>query len=276
MNLKRSKAIAALANMFFPGLGYIYVGRLRYAIIFPLLLILLLGISAWSRVMFTSLGFALTYLFILSTLIVGMVSAIVIARRSETEELKKYQRWYIYLGFIICSLLVNDLLRTQRGMLFGYETHRIPSSSMSQTLMLGDFIVSDTWSYKDRAPVRGDLVILSGPNNASLTYVKRVIGIPGDLIETNKGQLMLNSGVLNESYVKEHNNHRSQEQDIYFEVPKGSYYLLGDNRDNSRDSRHWGAISRDKIVGKVAHIWFSYHPKEGLKTNRIGEILNDG
>mgnify|MGYP000353782992 FL=1 len=275
MSLKRSKAVAALANMFFPGLGYLYVGRLRYAIIFPLLLILLLAISAWLKFIFTPLGFALTYIFILTILLVGIVSASAIAHRSEAEELKKSQRWFVYLGFIIVSSLVNDFLRTQRTTLFGYDAHRIPSSSMSQTLTSGDFIVSNTWSYNERGPVRGDIVTFSGPNDASQMFVKRVIGVPGDLVEINNGQLTVNHKVFKEDYVSEHNNRRSKEQDISFQVPKESYYLLGDNRDNSHDGRHLGAIPRSKIIGKASHIWFSYHPEEGMKINRIGDRLND-
>lgn len=272
MKLKRNAGIAALSNMLMPGLGYLYVGRLRYAVVLPLLLILILSVSAWSGFIFIPWGVALTYLFILCIVIAGVVSAVIIARRSEGVELKKYQRWYLYLGFIIVSMIANDLLRSQRATLLGYDAHRIPSSSMSPTLLPGDFIISNTWSYKNQAPVRGDVVVFSGPGD--VLYVKRIIGMPGDLIEMRNEQLMINHERVQEDYVKDHNNRRSKEQTINFHVPEGRYYLLGDNRDNSSDGRHWGAIASEEIMAKVSRIWFSFHPEEGLIRERIGKSVN--
>lgn len=182
---------------------------------------------------------------------------------------------------------------------FMVEPFRIPSGSMMPTLLVGDFILVNKFSYGLRLPVlntrfldlgspeRGDVIVFRYPEDPRVDYIKRVIGVPGDHIRYQGKQLFINGEPVEQQAVgvfvgegsesrmtgarRLHENLLGVEYEILvmpsdhmyagdfeFVVPQGQYFTMGDNRDNSRDSRAWGTVPEENLVGKAFLIWMSW------------------
>jgi signal peptidase I len=175
---------------------------------------------------------------------------------------------------------------------FVVEPFRIPSGSMIPTLHIGDLIVVNKFAYGIRFPLtnatlypvgepqRGDVVVFHYPGNPRIDYVKRVIGLPGDTIEVQNKELYVNGKLVPVSYIGDvfsENEHLMgyQEQlggvthqvlfnperlspSLKVTVPANSYFVMGDNRDNSNDSRYWGFVPEDLLVGKAFLVLFNF------------------
>jgi len=128
----------------------------------------------------------------------------------------------------------------------------VPSGSMEGTIMTGDRIIGSRLSYIFEEPKRGDVIEFRFPDDESKLFTKRIIAIPGDIVDIREGKVYLNNSdiPLDEPYIKEP---MINEQDMHFEVPDGAYFCMGDNRNNSFDSRYWNNtyVYRDKILAKV-------------------------
>lgn len=133
----------------------------------------------------------------------------------------------------------------------------VPTGSMKPTIDVNDMLVGNRLSYLFDEPERGDIVIFQYPDNPEENYVKRLIGLPGDTVEMKDGYVYINGSEkpLDEPYLK------CKRKGNYgpYEVPEDSYFMLGDNRNNSLDSRFWQNtfVSKDQMIGKV---WFRYKP----------------
>jgi len=191
---------------------------------------------------------------------------------------------------------------------FLVEPFRIPSGSMMPTLLVGDFILVNKFTYGIRLPIlnvkvidigfpeRGDVVVFRYPENPSIPYIKRVVGLPGDHISyhsTNK-VLYINGEPVVQNFkavyqgVGAGSNMTGAEEYIEFlpgdedqhsiliipqrssqagfnemTVPEGEYFVLGDNRDNSRDSRYWGTVPEENLVGRAFFIWMNWDLSNG-------------
>jgi len=196
---------------------------------------------------------------------------------------------------------------------FIFEPFKIPSGSMMPTLLIGDFILVNKYDYGIRLPVlhskiienetpeRGDIAVFRYPEDPSIPFIKRVVGLPGDKISYYDKTLYINdlsvTQVLNGRYNAtgsgiamdgvslrieklggvEHEilvtpNRHSQEVETI--VPDGQYFVLGDNRDNSKDSRFWGFVPDENLVGRAFMIWMNWGGKNGgVDFKRIGTII---
>ena len=114
---------------------------------------------------------------------------------------------------------------------------QVPTGSMKNTIMEGDRLIGFRLSYKFSKPERGDIVIFKYPDDETQTYVKRIIGTPGDIVQIANGKVYINNEELEETYLKEPMN-ISTKQETYV-VPEGHYFMMGDNRNSSLDSRYW-------------------------------------
>ena len=196
---------------------------------------------------------------------------------------------------------------------FIVEPFRIPSNSMMPTLLTGDFILVNKFNYGIRLPVldtkvgnvgfpeRGDVVVFRYPEDPSTPFIKRVVGIPGDRIAYYDKVLYVNDEPMEQKplgrYVGvgsgavmtgaslrverlddavhriliEPAAHSVQGSIV---IPEGHYFVLGDNRDNSRDSRYWGTVSDDLLIGKAFRIWMNWDLGHGIDWNRIGKSID--
>ncbi|MBI4085506.1 MAG: signal peptidase I [Candidatus Liptonbacteria bacterium] len=130
----------------------------------------------------------------------------------------------------------------------------VSGSSMVPTFSDGDYLLIDELTYRFRAPERGEVVVFRYPKNESVYFIKRVIGLPGEKVQINKSQITVfneenrNGIVLDEKYLSENS---AIPGDGEFKVPEDSYFVLGDNRAYSYDSRNWGVLPKSDIVGLV-------------------------
>lgn len=139
---------------------------------------------------------------------------------------------------------------------------QVPTGSMKNTIMEGDRLIGFRLAYVFSEPQRGDIVIFKFPDDESENYVKRIIGVPGDVIQITDGHVYVNGELSPESYIREAMIDTGTEQTYI--VPEDSYFMLGDNRNSSKDSRYWvnTFVQRKKILAKVV---FRYYDGENKR-----------
>ncbi|MCZ6670349.1 MAG: signal peptidase I [Acidobacteria bacterium] len=159
---------------------------------------------------------------------------------------------------------------------FVFQQSKIPTGSMIPTLLIGDYIMVNKYVYSSTASVleeklfpvggikRGDVIVFKYPLEPEKDYIKRVIGLPEETIEVRNCTVYINGTPLEEPY-KQHVNRFNCRWDYYppTRIPENSYFAMGDNRDESRDSRVWGFVPRKNIKGRALLIWWSYEEKPG-------------
>ncbi|MCR5025717.1 MAG: signal peptidase I [Lachnospiraceae bacterium] len=149
------------------------------------------------------------------------------------------------LAAVLVALFINNFIIVNAT---------VPSSSMEKTIMTNDRVIGLRLAYMDSDPERGDIIIFKFPDNEKILYIKRVIGMPGETVEIHNGEVTIDGEILSEPYLT-----TTTEGDFGpYIVPEGHYFMMGDNRNNSADSRYWNNtyLSRDKIVGKaVLRYW---------------------
>lgn len=194
---------------------------------------------------------------------------------------------------------------------FLVEPFRIPSGSMIPTLLVGDFILVNKFAYGLRLPVfntkfipigqprRGDVVVFRYPEDPSTPFIKRIVGLPGDRITYRDKQVSVNGvplgytslgGYVGLKSAAQHTGANLIEEQLgdarhqvlvtpqaptidgEYEVPAGQYFVLGDNRDNSRDSRYWGFVPDENLIGRAFLIWMNWD--KGPDPARIGTSIN--
>ena len=128
---------------------------------------------------------------------------------------------------------------------------RVESVSMQTTLHPGDFVFVNRLAYRFGAPRRGDVVVFNPPFDSPEPYIKRMIGLPGDEITIEDGKVFINSELLPEPYIREefHSNGT-------WLVPQDSVFFMGDNRNNSSDSRSWGMVPLENVIGKAITVYW--------------------
>lgn len=191
--------------------------------------------------------------------------------------------WREYAEALAIALLLAIVIRT-----FVIQAFKIPSESMLQTLLVGDHLLASkftyglkipfthTYFYKGSEPQRGDVIIFEYPNDPSVDYIKRVVGLPGDVIEVRNKQLFRNGEKIRESYVRFTDGNRMEPvRDNYgpVTVPPNKYFVMGDNRDNSADSRFWGFVDRSAIVAKAWRLYWSWAGISDIRWDRIGKSI---
>ena len=185
---------------------------------------------------------------------------------------------------------------------FVMQAFRIPSGSMEETLKAGDFLLVNKLVYGAAVPFtehrlpgygspeRGDVAVFRFPRNPNRDFIKRVIGLPGDLVELKGGRAYVNGEAVDEPYLKLTAPRRrppgveqanivppgSGNKDYYgpVTVPPGHYFVLGDNRDSSEDSRYWGFLPETHLVGKAQLIYMSFESLRHPRWRRFGKVVS--
>jgi signal peptidase I len=183
---------------------------------------------------------------------------------------------------VVCVLLILFL----QG--FVVMRSKVPSGSMLDTLLIGDYILINRGLYAgpaesprawlgQREIERKDVIVFQSVEDPEIDLVKRVVGMPGEVIEIRRGKVLVNGEVLDEPYVlPEHNQAQRPFGPVL--IPRGEYFVMGDNRDSSRDSRYWGTVPRSLVKGRAFLIWWSYREdpndyRENVGLRRIVAIL---
>jgi signal peptidase I len=294
---RRPWAAALVSFVFDPFLGMLYLNRGLIALAY--LLVGLVGVISLYRFYGTAYvvpGDYTAWIVYLPLRLVGAVHSYLIARRRPpSESMSWFSRWYalilIYLLFPGAAFAIRSFL---------YQPFNIASGSMSPTLNIGDYIFVEKFAYNTSGPRRGDVVVFRAPRHENQDWVKRVVGIPGDRVQMLEGKLYINGtvaslrqventkvdcyagdcaqvaqyvetipGAPEHRIVKRFDNGPPDNAALEI-VPAGDYFVLGDNRDNSVDSRNGlGFVPLKAIVGKVSIKWV-----DGVSHKNVWRTIN--
>ena len=160
---------------------------------------------------------------------------------------------------------------------FAVQNFNVEGTSMEPSLHNGELILVDKWTYLFNPPQRGDVIVFVAPPQPTLDYVKRIIGVPGDRITINNTTVIVDGVTLNESYVAQINqgnifNYKPIQNML---VPPNMYFVLGDDRIRSDDSRDWGFVPRKNILGRAALVyWPLQQDNDGFLPNVASVFAN--
>ena len=201
--------------------------------------------------------------------------------------MKKQSRLWEYTKAIVTALILALIIRA-----YVVQAFKIPSGSMLQTLLIGDHILVNKFIYGTKMPFsdkrileikkpqRGDIVVFKYPEDPDRDFIKRIIAVEGDIIEARNRVVLVNGVRLNEPYIQ-HTDSTQKAGDIEPRdnfgphlMPKNKYFVMGDNRDQSYDSRYWGYVDMKDIKGKAFIIYWSWdNTKKFPRIERIGKLI---
>jgi signal peptidase I len=255
---RRRPWLAFLLGFLVGPISWIYVGRFSIGVLFyiaQLIVLALLGFTGWAQ----SVGgewFAV--LFALATNLISIVAAWLIARRvKDTFQPRWYNRWYWYPVLWLIVVVPVGYAAFHKATLFGFDTYRIPSGSMQPTIAIGDFVVADTRSSAIESIARGDIVVHHSITYPNLLFIRRVVGLPGEHVVVSADAVQVDGKMLTQGRMG--SNFLDHKWMRYSDLTLGpnEYFLMGDNRENSIDSRTEGAYARSSIVGVATTRWYS-------------------
>jgi signal peptidase I len=165
---------------------------------------------------------------------------------------KRYRLLREIVETVVLTLLMFLVIR------FAVQNFNVDGTSMEPNLHNTELILVDKWTYMFRAPTRGDVIVFVAPPHPDMDYVKRIIGVPGDVVTIRNTTVIVDGITLNETYVDPQNqgNPFSSKKITNLKVPDGDYFVLGDNRAVSSDSRDWGFVPKQNIIGRAAFVYW--------------------
>jgi signal peptidase I len=307
---RERKPLFALALSFLlTGLGQVYNGKPRKGILFfgasLILPFLFLQLSVVGPNQILIVLLVLSSASDLGIFIWAARDAWKQAKRMEKNyKLRVYNRLYVYiLLIIVLNLFTFGLIVNWQKISFFALPYRMQTGAMAPTILPGDLIMSDKridHASKNLGLKRGELVVFKYPRNKNMHFIKRIVGLPGDEIELRGMELYVNGKIWTAQGVPQLEGRVDENikngmiafyekgdsgtyrvfylqgatrNDISVSVPEGCCFVLGDNRDNSADSRHWGFVPLIDIVSKPRLVYFSINPEGGVRWGRIGKLL---
>lgn len=289
-NFPRNPIIAFIISLFIPGLGQLYNSKLAKAILLFLLTFLIPVLFSFFGNNKTFFGYFIFGLTFIGYRLYTIIEATLSARKLKQYDLKKVNKWYFYISFVILFLVSATFYDIYK--IVGVQTFTIPSTGNYPTLLQGDYVIADIDAYNKRAPKAGDLIVFTGYDEKKYTY--RIVGEPKDSIEMKSNILFVNNYKLKAAEYGEStcdnmkvklSNEKTKSGYEYsicnfyepyshikrdlekFEVPENNYFVLGDNRDNAADSRVFGFVQKEKINGKIIFVLWNKNLK------RIGQKI---
>ena len=261
MEETRKPWLAGLLSFVCPGLGHIYAGDLRTG----LWLVIILSpagyffyvISVYNLKLKTALLVLIGVALI--TQIAIILHAVRLARKNRINyTLKNFNRGYVYIGVVLIVSFIYQPIISSLVKNYYIQAYRMPAGSMMPTLIVGDHFIVDKSIYRSESPKRVDVAVFRYPLDKSIDYIKRVIGLPGDEIFLKGNKLYINGEEQVEDYAMYSNSEVERNKDFGpFVVPEATIFFLGDNRDNSNDSRIFGPVAIKDVKGKAIGIYWS-------------------
>ncbi|KZK92215.1 Signal peptidase I [Pseudovibrio sp. Ad46] len=305
---KKRRWWIALLLQLISGSGYLYLGHPKRFLMFILLLWsgIIFTLTPLPTFIDSRIYLGIFLIVVISLFVIAFVDLLLLCRKQQSYTLKWYNRWWVYLLCWISIAIVQTPYLSSIGMDFlpsqKVRTFYIPSNNNQPLLIPGDYVFATSCGFNCIKPQQGDMVILKYTRNNKIDYVERIIGLPGDTVQIENGVVILNGApvkqarlsedhILTDSYgnkkyiaqyVEELPNGAQQTVlDLYpnssldntpkYRVPEGHYFVMGDNRDNSADSRvlsQLGYVPAENIYAKPLFIYWS------KDLSRIGTLIN--
>ena len=291
--MKRSPWVAVLLSGALPGLGHVYLGEPRR------------GLTLFAALGGVSVVAILTLLYLpvapLNVLLpLGMVVTVwlyVLAdafrrgRRIEAYAPRRYNRWWVYLGAFLFVGFVAQPAAQNRFEASVSDAFRVTSAAMAPTLLPGDYLLVDKRSFRKRPPARFEMAVY---RRGGTSYLHRIVGLPGDTLAMVGKVLHLNGAPVAEPYARHGDPLDVTAPAMRWQldhlvdgdgrtatpptrddwgpllVPEGRYFVLGDNRDDSADSRYHGFVAREDLIATPLRLYFSMDEDGGVRWDRIG------
>lgn len=169
-------------------------------------------------------------------------------KTSKKEVKPKKSGFMEILEAVVVAVVLAALIR-----IFVFSPFYIPSGSMEPTLQIGDRIIVSKINYRFEEPERGDIIVFKFPLDPNRDFVKRVVGLEGETIAARDGVLYINGKRLEEDYLPQNINFPDFGPE---KIPQGCYFMMGDNRNNSDDSRNWGPLPEEYIIGQALLVYW--------------------
>ena len=261
---KRSILLSIVLSIITPGLGHLYNGKLKIALIIPISFIIITNVIYHLSLVKSFLFLVILVLIFLGTYLFAIIHSAILAKRNQEYILKHFNKFYFYILFVITYYAIGEIIPTNSSI----HTFSMPTVGMEKTILVEDMFLADIDYYKYNQMKRNDLVLFIDPETQNQLIIKRVIAVGGDSLAISNGKILLNGKVLfedNPNIIFDNGNYYDFENTL---IPKNYFFCIGDNRPGSLDSRMFGPVSVNSIRGKPLYIYFSN------SINRIGTYLN--
>lgn len=267
---KRKPITAAILSSVTPGLGQVYNGQVIKGLYLFLVTNLFIVLLSFTGLQFSFYGLIAIIMLSLFFWLAIVLEAFFAAKKIKEISLKPYNKWSVYLlialvtfgmDYVSTDFFIEDVLRI--------KSYRLQTGSMLPTLQKGEYIMTNLEHYNSKTLRRGDLVVFKYPEDPSKDFLKRIVALEGEKLEIKERLVFINNRPLQEDYkifTKSRMVSKTKDSiapDLFRDdygpvmVPWGTCFVLGDNRDNSYDSRHWGFLPLKNIKGKASYIYLS-------------------
>lgn len=281
-NTPRKPWLAGLLTLATIGLGHHYSGNIKRGLFLFAGGQIVFLFACLCLLFYAPLGQSIAIAAILSFLLFCIMDAV---KRTgpfkRRYTLKKENRWYYYLlYFFIGTFAIQPLFQWSLKKHVA-QAYRIPSGSMRHTLQIGDHIVTNKLRFKYSHPKRGDIVVFPSPQDPKKYFLQRVVGLGGETLEIRDKHVFINAQPLDEPYAVHLDKHvfssAQQPRDNLdpLTIPADALFVMGDNRDNSYDSRFWGVVQRAAVEGEATSIYWSWDEAAlRVRWSRIGKTID--
>ena len=284
-------AVAGCLAFFAIGVGQFYTGRLRLGLWLAGLQLALWVLMLLFVVRVSLIGLAVTFVLLWGVWLVALIEAVRYAWKHPVVEPQRHATAGYFLGYVVVFVVAVSLIVTVIHP-FRFEAFRCPTGAMENTLLVNDYFVET--GYQGAAPAPGDVVVFRYPADESLTYVKRIAAGPRQTLEIRDRAVYVDGVQAIESpgvkftspemlpadapergiFAPEEGGNWNRDHYGPVTVPEDCYFILGDNRDNSADSRYWGFLPKPLVIGKAKYIYWSWDKQTSRpRWSRIGQSV---
>ena len=282
-NKPRNPWIAGVLTLLTIGLGHMYSGRIQKGIRLYLGLYILLPVCMIFLFLYPSLAVILVSLAVgFAYFLYAITDSVQTAKRGRSfYQLKNYNRWYFYIAVLLAGTFVIQPVLSNFVKKQIIQAYKIPAGSLKPALLIGDQILAKTGFAIKNGVQKGDVIIFSHPRDPSKDFIKRVVAVGGETVEIKEKEIYINHEKINEPYVI-HSDSRIIPANLSprdnmpaVKVPDDSLFVMGDNRDNSHDSRFWGFVETSAGKGKASVIYWSWDRGNfKIRWDRVGKPVN--
>ena len=239
-----------------PGLGHLYNGQAKKGILLYLVCAVIYYSQIYLKLIYTKQGLLTCFVFNILIYIYIIIDASILSLKTRSSSRFWYTKWYMLMIIIMTQIAIPIYID---HLSFVPKSYRIRSNSMAGALLIDDTTLVDLTAYETDTPGYDDIIVFTFPEDERKNFIKRVIGKPGDTVCIKDKQVFVNGVNITENSILHTDAKYNKKRDTMpsMIIPPETYFVLGDNRDESYDSRFFGPIAKEKIIGRARIIIWS-------------------